>query len=64
MGEFKSGKWIVILSLYFFMYFIIVFSLVQGAQSVGNDLNINYQDPGFQTLADPFETGGYCTGNP
>lgn len=43
---------------------MVVFTVVNASNSVGVEININYQDPGFQNLADPFDTGGVCSGVP
>lgn len=66
MGEFKSGLWIIGLSLYFFCFFLIVFSTVNAAAKFEDvDVSgISYNDPGFYTAAnDPLSQGGRCRGS-
>ena len=54
----------MLLAIYFFAYFAIVFTLVNASNSVGVEININYQDAGFNDFADPFDNEGFCTGIP
>lgn len=48
MGEFNAGKWIIGLSIYFFLFFLIVTSVISGLDEVGEDRDDLYvTDPGF-----------------
>lgn len=64
MGQFRSGSWAVGLLLYFFGFFILVNSYVQGASDYGLDTtNIYASDAGFSTPTNqPFAQQGQCTG--
>lgn len=66
MGEFSAGRWIVGLSLYFFILFVVVFSAIGMADEYGldkTDLSVN--DPGFNTAYNQYYAqGGQCTGYP
>ena len=63
MGEFESGKWIIGITIYFFIFFLLVSSTVNAKIAIaGNDdLRVTYNDPGFlnKTWSD---NGGVCTG--
>ena len=63
MGQFNSGVWISGLLIYFFTFFLIVFSFVNAANSVGLDTSgIQFDDPGF-IRGDPLTNNvGTCTG--
>ena len=47
MGEFPAGKWIVILSLYFFVFFIIVNYTISASNHYGLSTSARFNDPGF-----------------
>lgn len=66
MGEFQSGPWIIALSLYFFAFFLIVFSAMNVFIWVnGTTGGLSVQDPGFQTLGNhPFAQNNACSGSP
>ena len=69
MGQFQSGKWLLLLSIYFFAMFLIVTYTINAAESLGlqtgtidyspdtegniNELRENY-------CSDPERTAGYC----
>jgi hypothetical protein len=65
MGEFSAGRWIVGLSLYFFIIFLTVFSAIGMANDYGLDrTGIATNDPGFNTPYNiPYGQTGECTGN-
>ena len=63
MGQFSSGNWIVALSLYFFIFFTIVYSLVNAANAVGLDSSIlEFDDPGFIEIDPLTANQGTCSG--
>ena len=62
MGEFQSGKWVIGLSIYFFIFFLILYSTINAAAEIGVDHDLSVSDPGFQTDITPY-TSGTCTGN-
>jgi len=49
MGEFESGKWIIGLLIYFFIFFLIMVSVVNMVHHYNYAINqnINYTNPGF-----------------
>ena len=63
MGEFESGKWIVGLLLYFFMFFVLVFSFVAAADDLGLDHQVSTNDPGFANNQILPNVLGFCEGN-
>jgi hypothetical protein len=74
MGEFSSGRWIVGLSLYFFTFFLIVYSFLGGAEAMNasetttpkiDTTGIYADEPGFSSLNNqPYLQYGECTGRP
>lgn len=66
MGEFHAGRWIVGLLLYFFAFFLIVYSFVNAAPTYDLDTTgISVSDPGFSSsLNQPFAQQGECKGRP
>lgn len=64
MGQFESGKWIVAISLYFFVLFLCVYCIVSAANEEGIDTGTLYfNDPGFvSTGNDPSSVTGTCQG--
>lgn len=67
MGEFKAGTWVTLLSLYFFGFFLVIFSFTNAAMLYEDtDISgISVTDPGFQTLGNaPEDQGDACTGTP
>lgn len=60
MADFKAGSWIIGLALYFFIFFLIIYSLVNVGDDMGADLGISVRDPGFQTELNPYTEGGEC----
>ena len=51
MGEFEAGKWIISLTLYFFLFFLIVFSVIEG--SVDDVDDVVFSNPGFAGVSTP-----------
>ena len=48
MGDFNAGRWVVILLLYFFAFFIVVNYFVQASIDYGvNNDEVQFADPGF-----------------
>jgi len=65
MVEFAAGKWIIGLLIYFFGFYLVVWSAVGTSLELDVSTGVNpIKDPGFQTVADPFDTGGVCSGTP
>jgi len=65
MVEFSAGKWIIGLLLYFFCFYLVVWSTVATTIELDVETGVNsVKDPGFQKLSDPFSTGGFCSGTP
>ena len=66
MGEFNAGTWIVGLCLYFFVFFIVVFSMVNALAETGEyNSGISVHDPGFSSSSNiPFAQSGVCKGRP
>lgn len=64
MGEFKAGTWIILLSMYFFLLFLIVYSSVNAAAALDVDSgDAQFRDPGFLTAEnDPSGRGLTCSG--
>ena len=66
MGEFTSGKWIIGLLIYFFVFFIVMWSVLNAQAAIGettpanNRVEIN--DPGFQDRLNSFDLGARCSG--
>lgn|SRR3990167_9161825 len=66
MGEFSAGRWMIGLLLYFFMEFLIIYSVLNASAVLGLDTaGISANDPGFSSLANaPFAETGRCGGDP
>ena len=69
MGEFASAKWIIGIMIYFFVYFLLVFSIDRSSLEFQSDVgtDLGYDDIilsddalSFQTRVSPFDTDGYC----
>lgn len=65
MGEFRAGLWITGITLYFFVFFLIVFTSINTGNFYDVDTSdVNYHDPGFQNAGnDPLLQGSKCTGS-
>jgi len=62
MGQFESGKWVIGLSLYFFVFFLIMTSVINTSDELNIDRGDLYvADSGFQTVLTPFDSGT-CVG--
>lgn len=66
MGQFESGRWIVLLLLYFVFFFLIVYGVVNAQAAMGtSERRTTLNDPGFQdriqTFYDP-RIQGKCEG--
>jgi len=66
MGKFTSGLWIIGLLVYFFTFFLIIFSIVNAAPDYDlNTAGISVSDPGFSSAENqPFAQQGECKGRP
>lgn len=66
MGQFSAGRWVVGLVLYFIMFFAVVFTFSNGAQSMGRPITgVAVADPGFSTPSNqPFAQQNTCSGTP
>lgn len=67
MGEFEAGKWILGLSIYFFMFFLVVTAVTLGGAEMGIDTSsVSVNDPGFYNLQNQFQNigTGTCSGLP
>ena len=66
MGEFKSGLWIAGLSIYFFLFFLIVTSVISGSAEMGIDPGdiSTTGDPGFESDDNQFSgINSECSGS-
>lgn len=66
MGEFGAGKWLIGMSIYFFLFYVVITATLQGHAIMGTDPgNINVQDPGFENAQNQFASlGNECVGLP
>lgn len=65
MGEFRSGTWIIGITLYFFTFFLIVLTIVNSSPNYQflDTSNIEYQPPAwYNDNNNPLEQSGYCSG--
>lgn len=64
MGNFNSGRWIVILLVYFFLFFVAVHSVLNAQAAIGvSDNRVSISDPGFKTaVGNQINGEGACTG--
>jgi len=58
MGDFNSGVWIILLSVYFLVFYLIVSSAISGLNAMEIDNTLRFDDPGFNKVTAP-GTDGY-----
>ena len=60
MGEFNAGKTCLWIVIYFFVFFTVVYSMIQTDDYYETDNDLSTRDVGFLRRSDPFNTDGYC----
>lgn len=64
MGKAIAAIWIIGLLIYFFSFFLVIFSAMNMAADHDIDIGDVYvKDPGFQDRVDPLYAEGYCSGS-
>lgn len=61
MGQFESGKWVFGFALYFFVFFLVLYSVANAAETYDLEHNTQVADIGFQTQITP--RNGGCVGS-